>query len=272
MAALRPSSLAVVTTHADDDDGHLTTAQCTPKQEAFALAWAHTGNKAAAYRMAYNVHERTLPNVIWVSASRVAALPQVQARYRVLVQQAALETIMSIRELLQMQVDIATADPAEVVKVVARNCRHCRGVNYGYQWKDEIEYSDACIVALANEDDATPSELGGYGFNGALEPVKECPHCYGVGIEQTVITPSDQLNGKARKLYAGAKQDRFGCIEVKLHDQQKAAEMVARMLGAFNDKLDLRTPEERAKAEQAGKLPENITAENAAKAYLQLLN
>jgi phage terminase small subunit len=264
-------SLAVVTTRAPDDDAHLATDKLTDKQERFAQAWASTGNKAAAYRIAYSVQERTLPQTVWESASRVAALPHVVARFKVLSEQAALETIMSLRELLQLQVDIATADPAEIVKTVRRNCRYCHGDGYAYQWKNVDEYIEACTLALQQES-MPPTDTGGYGFNGALEPEAHCPHCYGVGTPETIITPSDRLVGKARKLYAGAKQDRFGCIEIKLHDQQKAAELVGRMLGAFNDKLDLRTPEERAKAEAAAKLPDNITAEGAAKAYLQLIN
>lgn len=261
----------MVTTPAPDDDGYAAAALCTPKQEAFAQAWASTGNKSAAYRIAYDVHERTLPNVVWVSAQRVAALPQVIARYKVLAQQAALDTIMSVRELYALQVDIATADPTEIVKVIARNCRHCRGEKYKYQWKDEDEYVTACVAAL---DGHLPPPLddGGYGFNGALEPISTCAHCYGVGHRETVITPSDKWTGKARKLYAGAKQDRFGCIEIKLHDQQKAAELAGRIAGAFNDKLDLRTPEERERAEQHRTLPANVTSETAAKAYLSLLN
>lgn len=261
----------MVTTRAPDDDAHVATDKLTDKQERFAQAWAKTGNKAAAYRIAYNVHERTLPQTVWESASRVAALPHVYARWLVLTQQAALETIMSLRELLQLQVDIATADPAEIVKTVNRNCRNCHGHGYAYQWKDLDEWLVACTQALQDET-MPPSDAGGFGFNGALEPESTCPTCYGIGTPQTIITPSDRLVGKARKLYAGAKQDRFGCIEIKLHDQQKAAELVGRMLGAFNDKLDLRTPEERAKAEQAAKLPDNITAEGAAKAYLQLIS
>jgi phage terminase small subunit len=264
-------ALAYVTTPAPDDDAHLVTDTCTPKQELFAKWLAETGNQAAAYRKAYNVHERTLPGTVWASASRVAALPQVRARVRHYQERAALETVVSIREALQWQLDIATADPNEIVRVVARCCRCCHGRNFRHQWKDEAEFLDAQTKALDAGDAVMPSDEGGYGFNGSLEPNPICPACYGVGIEQTIIADTTKLTGKARKLYAGAKQDRFGAIEVKLHDQKAAWEMVCRMLGAFNDKLDLRTPEERAKAEAKTKLPENVTPEQAAKAYLQLL-
>jgi phage terminase small subunit len=268
------TNLSCVATPAPDDDAHVGDADspCTPKQDLFARVLAETGNQAAAYRSAYNVRERTLPNVVWVSASRVAALPQVRARVRHYQDLATLDTIMSVRELFQHCVDIATADPNELSYVVHRNCRYCHGVNFGYQWKDEAEYIDACAKACEDTKGATlPTEAGGFGFQGAAEPNPICPHCYGVGEAVTIIADTTKLTGKARKLYAGAKQDRFGCIEIKTHDQDKAREMVGRMLGAFNDKLDLRTPTERAAAEAKTRLPDNVTEEQAAKAYLTLL-
>lgn len=257
-----------------DDDAHLAVGDTlTAKQDLFAKFLAETGNAAAAYRKVYATSDRTLPQTIWAAASRIAALPQVRARVRHYQDLATLDTIMTVRELFQHCVDIATADPNEISRVVHRCCRYCHGHEFEYQWKDEAEYLDACAKFAEDADPKAkmPSEEGGYGFNGALEPNPICPHCYGVGHQEVVIADTTTLTGKARKLYAGAKQDRFGCVEVKLHDQDKAREMVGRMLGAFNDKLDLRTPEERAKAEARTKLPDNVTEEQAAKAYLQLL-
>lgn len=265
--------MALSVVAAPDDDGSANTADspCTPKQELFARVLAETGNAAAAYRKTYAVGDRTLPTTVWAAASRIAALPQVRARVRHYNELATLETIVSVREALQWQLDIATADPNEIVRVVQRCCRYCHGVNFRYQWKDEDEYTAEAAKACEDPDATMPSDVGGYGYSGALEPNPICPHCYGVGLEQTIVSDTTKLTGKARKLYAGAKQDRFGAIEVKLHDQKAAWEMVCRMLGAFNDKLDLRTPEERAQAEAKTRLPDNVTEEQAAKAYLTLL-
>jgi phage terminase small subunit len=256
-----------------EDDGHLAVGDTlTARQDLFSRVLAETGNAAAAYRKVYATSDRTLPQTVWAAASRMAALPQVRARVRHYQDLATLDTIMSVRELFQHCVDIATADPNELSYVVHRNCRYCHGVNFGYQWKDEAEYIDACAKACEDTKGATlPTEAGGFGFQGAAEPNPICPHCYGVGEAVTIIADTTKLTGKARKLYAGAKQDRFGCIEIKTHDQDKAREMVGRMLGAFNDKLDLRTPEERAQAEAKTRLPDNVTEEQAAKAYLTLL-
>lgn len=261
---------AYIDTPAPDDDANAVGEALTAKQESFAQSWAKTGNKAAAYRIAYNVHERTLPNTVWASASRLAALPKIEARYKVLQQQAALETLISVREALQWQLDIATANPNELTRVVLRNCRHCRGIGFGYQWKDDVEFLDETVKACDDEQ-AMPSDAGGYGFNGALEPVSNCPHCFGCGVPQTVVADTTKLTGKALKLYAGVEEDRFGAIKIKHHDQGAAWERVCRILGAFNDKLDLRTPEERARTEARATLPADLTPESAARAYLTLL-
>jgi phage terminase small subunit len=259
----------LATLNADDVD-FIEGPTLTAKQERFAQVWARTDNQSAAYREVY-AHEGTLPTTVWANSSRIAALPQVKARYHVLHEEAANETLLSLREALQWQIDIATADPNELVRVVADNCRHCHGIDYGYQWKNEDEYIDACVVAQDKNSKTTPTDVGGYGFVGNAAPNPTCPHCYGCGVERTVISDTTKLTGKARKLYAGAEQDRFGVIKIKMHDQTAAWDKVLRMRGAYNDKLDLRTPEQRAAETARAKLPDNITIEDASKAYIDLL-
>ena len=86
-----------------------------------------------------------------------------------------------------------------------------------------------------------------------------------------MLADTSKLTGKARKLYAGAEQDRFGCIKIKMHDQSAAWDKILRMRGAYNDKLDLRTPQQRAEETQRAKLPDGLTIEDASKAYIDLL-
>ncbi len=242
-------------------------ATCTPKQDAFALEWAATGNQAAAYRKTYAVSERTLPQTVWVSASRIAAIPCVRRRYEEYRQQLALETITSAREMLQDLVDIATADPNEITYVAKRACRHCYGKDHAKQWVDDDEYEQACIEAI-DKQLPCPSDEGGYGYDRALEPVLTCPHCLGNGLTEHVINDTRNLSGKARKLYKGM-DIKNGELIVTMHDQIKAREMACRILGAFNDKLDLRTPADRA---AASKMPENVTEVDAARHYLTLIS
>jgi len=244
--------------------------ELTPKQERFAQVWARTDNQSAAYREVYASPDTT-PATVWANASRIANLPQVKARYHVLHEEAANETLLSLREALQWQIDIATADPNELVRVVHRCCRHCHGVNHQYQWKNDDELFEAEVKALDQKLKTSPSAAGGFGFNPTLDPSPTCPHCYGQGIEHTLLADTSKLTGKARKLYAGAEQDRFGCIKIKMHDQSAAWDKILRMRGAYNDKLDLRTPQQRAEETQRAKLPDGLTIEDASKAYIDLL-
>lgn len=259
------SQLANLEPDTESDEGPL-----TPKQERFAQVWALTDNQSVAYRRAYDVGDRTLPATVWKAASVRAQIPKIRARYNELRQAALNETMMPLREMLQWHLDIATADPNEIVRVVARNCRHCRGFNFEYQWRDEDELIAAQIEAMDAKKEP-PQNNGGFGFSGGLEPVLECPHCYGRGVEHVEIADTTKLVGKARKLYAGAEQDRYGCIKVKMHDQQAAWDKVLRMRGGYKDTLDLRTPEQRAAEAVRNRLPENVTIEDASKAYIELL-
>jgi hypothetical protein len=248
------------------DDANEIGTTCTVRQDAFARVWAETGNQAAAYRTAYNVHERTLPNTVWNNASRIAAIPCVRKQADEYRQKAALEMIVTVREALQWQVDIATADPNEIYYVAQRCCRNCYGINFKKQWVDYEEYSGECIKAL-DEGRVPPSDEGGYGYSRAREPALECPHCLGAGIPENVVNDTRKLQGKARKLFKGI-DIKNGQLVVQIHDQQKAWEMACRMLGAFNDKLDLRTPAERG---NLAKIPEGSTEQDAARAYVSLM-
>lgn len=249
---------------ATDDDSAAGSDACTSKQDAFARAWAETGNQAAAYRRAYNVHERTLPQTVWACASRVAALSHVRKRYDEYRQQLALETLCTVHEALQWQLDIATADPNEVAYVAKRACRHCYGIGHVYQWADYDEYTSACVKAL-DEGKQPPTDFGGYGYNRARDPLPSCPHCLGDGFTEHVVNDTRNLTGKARKLYKGY-DIKNGVLVVTMHDQAKAWENVCRILGAFNDKLQLTPP-----GGKASKIPEGMSEAEAARAYLTLI-
>lgn len=247
-----------------DDDGLTVGETCTAKQERFAQEWARTGNKAAAYRLAYDVHPRTAPGTMWAYASRISSIPCVQKRFHELQQQSALETIISIQEALQWQIDIATADPNEIGYVAKRACRYCYGENHRYQWVDDAEYLKACIEAI-DSGGSPPSDEGGYGYTRALDPAVTCPQCLGDGIAETVVNDTTKLQGKARKLYKGL-DFKNGEWVVLMHDQAKAWEMACRMLGAFNDKLQLTPPGSKSKT-----LEGPLTEQEAARSYLALI-
>lgn len=266
MSAPRPNLNYVI----PDDDASLvgTDGTLTAKQDAFACAWARTGNKAAAYRLVYTVAENTAPNTVWSNASRIGALPGVAKRYREIQQQLALETIADVREALTWQLDIATANPNDIAYVAKRCCRHCYGTGYAYQWIDDAEYMTACIKAM-DDKEMPPTDEGGYGYTRAHEPALECPHCLGVGTPEVVINDTTKLQGKALKLFKGL-DIKNGELVVTMHDQQKAWEMVCRMLGGFNDKLNLSGL--LGASTKVDRLPEGALSEQeAARSYLALI-
>lgn len=255
-----------VTTPAPDDDSDSVGDDCTPKQVIFARWLAETGNQAVAYRKAYEVNERTLPSTVWANASRIANKPNVKKLADEFRRQASLETIISIREMLQWHVDIATADPNEIGYVAKRACRYCHGIDHKYQWKDDDEYTQACVAAL-DEETTPPSDEGGYGYTRAVDPVLSCTECLGNGETEVILNDTTKLTGKARKLFKGLDY-KNGAWVVLMHDQTKSWEFIGRSLGAFKDSLDLRTPAERGATSKMG---DNVNEQDAGRAYLALI-
>jgi hypothetical protein len=50
------------------------------------------------------------------------------------------------------------------------------------------------------------------------------------------VTPTDELSPSARKLLKGIRQKASGEIEIRLHDQLEAADMLSRLQGAYIDR------------------------------------
>ncbi len=190
-------------------------------------------------------------------ASELRAKPHVKEEIdRVLAERAA-DIKFDARDVLRRLVSVATADPNEIVRYVRRNCRHCNGIDFQHQWIDEAEWA-AAIDKVAREHDRAmkkwandggegappviniPTADGGFGFNGKRQPVSDCPKCLGEGIEETWVADTRTLSASGRALYAGIKKTKDG-IEVKMHDQQAALNLVMRHLGMLNDKLTVST-------------------------------
>jgi phage terminase small subunit len=146
--------------------------------------------------------------------------------------------------VLQRWWAIATADPNEIIHLRRLCCRHCFGIDHSYQWRDEEEYEAAVqaeIVAAAAEgrEPVQLSDAGGYGFDKLLRPHPKCPTCRGEGRVDLYMADTRDLSGAAKLLYAGLKQTQAG-IEIKMQDQGKALENVARHLGMFVDKQEIK--------------------------------
>lgn len=256
----------------------------TAKQERFALALAHLNNASAAYRVAYDVRPNTLPNTVNRCAYELAHMPKIQARVRAIKAEAAQGTVADLRELAQMYYDIATADTNEVIRWVHTCCRHCYGIGHAYQWKSDVEFTDVYMRvsdAIAAGSQGTPAERkaaaklvlpvfdGGAGYDKRLDPVLTCPECCGKGEQTHEVADTTKLTGKAALLYEGLKVTQHG-IEIKLADKAAAREALGRMMGAFKDPDPRRMNGEAIEGE-AERLPDGISAEDAARAYLQVM-
>lgn len=239
----------------------------TTRHIVFAEAWARTGNKTVGYMEAYQPDPLTAPGSIYAAASAVSKHPAVQQRYDEIMQQRALELVVDIREALQWQFDIATADPNDIMYVVHRACRNCYGFEHKYQWKDADEFLQECVRAM-DEKKMPPTDEGGYGYTKALDPASDCPECLGQGQIDVITNDTTKLEGKARKLFKGIEY-KNGAWVVQMHDQQKAWELVCKMLGGFDDKLF----DELNKRRKNNSYPAEFTSEaDAARAYVSLMS
>lgn len=170
---------------------------------------------------------------------------RVQEAIRVGAKEAFADTATSVGWLLQRFLDVATADPRELIGLKVGCCRYCHGEGFGYQWR-EREYLEALQDAERAHRIARPSEkaevrfpdvAGGFGFNATLAPVDDCPQCHGEGVERFVPRDTDRLSDQALLLFGGVKVRPNGGYEIVIADRQKALENVGRIMGAFNDKV-----------------------------------
>lgn len=106
--------------------------------------------------------------------------------------------------VLRQWVEIASADPRELVQYLRGACPDC--------W-DGAEYD-------------------------AEKPDPNCRKCAGRGKGHVVLADTRHLSESAARLYAGVQLGRDG-IKVNMRSQDGALENVARHLGMFKDRLEL---------------------------------
>lgn len=165
---------------------------------------------------------------------------RIQEAIREGIETATADTTASVAWLLQRFMDIATADPRELIGLKVGCCRYCHGDGHLYQWR-EREYLEALDAAerAAQSGDAGvvyPDPAGGFGFNATHPPHADCPQCHGEGLERFVPRDTDNLSDQALLLYGGVKAKKDG-YEILIADRQKALEMVGKIMGAFTDKV-----------------------------------
>lgn len=145
--------------------------------------------------------------------------------------------------LVQIWSTITTADTNEVVQYRRNCCRYCWGLDFNYQFTPaefrdaQIRFEErrASILAGGGNDIGDFPSFEGDWYDKRKRPNPECPECFGDGLGETYIVDTRDLTEAGRALFAGVKEGRDG-IEVKLHDQQTAAEKLGRSLGVFRDR------------------------------------
>lgn len=211
----------------------------------FVLSYVATLNATQAYLSAY-------PGCSYATARansyKLLTNTHIQAAIKAEQDDLGRRTQIDADRVLQRWWEIASADPNSLIQYRRVCCRHCHGVDHQYQWVNEAEFQRALVHAInvaaecrAKEapEPPLPTDEGGYGYVPTKDPNADCPACYGEGHGEPHVEDTRRLAGPARALYAGIKVTKDG-LEVKMQDQGKALENIARYLGMFNDKLTIK--------------------------------
>lgn len=220
----------------------------TAKMVAFVEHYVSYRNATQAYTHAYNCLETSSYETRAREGRAMLADERIQAAIKVRQKVAVDVSGYSAGMLLERFLRIAQADPRELIGLKIGCCRYCHGADHQYQWR-EREYLEA-IGKVDQEAEmlrqlgkpvvglAYPDPGGGLDFNATHPPHPGCPQCHGEGLERFVPRDTDKLSDDAVLLYGGVKVKKDG-YEIIIADQQKAAELAGRMLGAFNDKIKI---------------------------------
>lgn len=190
----------------------------TRRQEAYARCLAEGMSYADAFRTAGLVASTAGSQSEQIQV--LNRLPHVRARIAELRVHATERAASTVAERMAWLRLIITADPNELTRTVRGPCDIC--------WTDKS-------IAEAYAAHFTPCEL--VEERPALPDTKQprhgCQHCKGKGYSHVIITPSDQLSPEGRALFKGAKQNEKGVIEIQMHDQLAAAEMLNKLQSAY---------------------------------------
>ncbi len=172
-----------------------------PRQERFAQLLAAGGDAVRAYEITHRRKGNTSRHGMRSNAHRLAHLPKIAARVRELQAATAQDAVVAVKARAAWLQSICEADPREIVRIVTEPCANC--------WPPDL-----------NEAQPNPS----------------CRKCRGEGTQRVVLTPSDELSPAGRALLKSIRQKADGSIEVKLHDQLAAIDLLNKMQGAYVDR------------------------------------
>lgn len=216
----------------------------TAKMAAFVEHYASYRNATQAYDAAYDARGG-LYETRRQEGQKLLHDPRIQAAVKARQAIATHESGLGVAWLLERFLRIANADPRELIGLKIGCCRRCYGDGHQFQWREHEYIEEMNKIDLANEtrpkfskEIPYPDPAGGFGFNATFPPLEACPHCHGEGLERFVPRDTDKLSDDALLLYGGVKVKKDG-YEIIIADKGKAAELAGRIMGAFNDKLQV---------------------------------
>ena len=214
-------------------------AELTAKQQAFVNEYLIDLNATqAAIRAGYS--EKTAEIIGFENLRK----PNIEKFIKEAMNKRSEKTEITQAMVLERYWKIATADPRKLIEYRRCACRYCHGNNFKYHWIDENEFAQSYTESVAhneynpNEQYAIPDNEGGYGFNPTSSPNEDCPKCFGRGSGEVAAHDTRNIDEQTSMLYAGVKVTKDG-LEIKMHDQLKALETVARHLGMFIDQTKI---------------------------------
>jgi len=235
----------------------------TQKQDNFLQKYLECGNASDAYRFAYQA-DNMKRAAINKAAAALLQHPVISGRVKKHRSEMAEKVGYGRKELFQDFVDIATADPNELIQGRQECCHFCHGEDHKYQWS-EHEFAEAKELAGAGKR-PEPQIEGGFGYNPNIPPHKECPACHGNGNFRPQIMDTRYLSPAAKKLYRGIKVTKDG-FQVLMGDQDGARQMIGRMLGVYDQKVTLKNETPPASPDDI----KNLSPADASKAYAAVM-
>lgn len=212
------------------------------RQEAFCVEFVKTRNRVASYRAAFECAHYSYPTIA-VRASELYRDPLIRRRIYELIMEAAAPAMMSVGRVVERLALIAFADPNELIAMKIGACRYCHGEGHKYHWRlaeyeeamTETERANAALIARGKPATTPyPDPGGGLDYDHTAEPHASCPNCKGEGLPRVVARDTETLSPAGRALYAGVEQTNNG-LKVRMADQDKALDLLARILGAYKD-------------------------------------
>jgi phage terminase small subunit len=234
----------------------------TDQMRMFASQYTVDFNgKAAAIRAGYAESSAA------AQASKLLAREDVQELVRQKMAQLEKKTEIKAADVLQQAMGIVTADVNDLVEFRRRCCRHCYGIDHGYQRtvpemsaakRQHLRDVAACRNQLQRDALGDFDEQGGIGYDARKPPHPDCTSCWGDGIGDAFYKPTANLSPAARALYAGVKQTKDG-YQMLLVDKNPSLDKLFRHFGLYEkdntQQADGLTSLLGAIAARGGKLP-----------------